>query len=323
MQKVSERIRLVSQELSLENTTYCGANCLFCPREEYSFKWEHMNTAFFKKIIDQAAELGMRSLAIGGFGDSFLDPEFEDKLFYVKQKYPFMKVSASSTCHVVGPDTLKWLGPLVDTFKISLFGTTKEVYEKIHGRGLKFEKVMENIKGVFALPKDKRPYIIMLFLVNKDNEHQVEAWKKQWEPLADEVMVWLPHNWAGKFVTASKKGYDENTETSPKSCGRPSKGNLVVRANGQVSMCCFDFNRDLLIGDLRQQTLKQVLAGEALRKIKEVHEQGTFSQCEYICKDCDQIHSRQDALLYRSNPNRKVGIINSHPDKDLMNDLLK
>ena len=312
--KNKEDVMLVSRELTVENTTYCGANCIMCPREKYHYSWKHMDTEFFKKIIDQAVKLGMQSLDACGFGDPFMDPEYRDKLAYIKEKYPHIKVYTSTTGHLIDSKRLPWVCELIDTIKISHYGFSKSVFEKIHRGSLKYEKVVKNIEELLGISKEDRPYVIMQFLIFPENEHQVKEWKNYWEPKADEVMIWLPHNYGGSLYSKYLNHPEEMRKSKPRSCGRPFKGNLFVRENGEVSMCCFDFDRQLVIGDLRRQNLRDILEWGPLRKIRVVHTKGTYDECDYICKDCDQIYPRDHALVYASSQIRKVGVLTSHHD---------
>ncbi len=79
--------RLASRELTVENTSFCGAKCTMCPRDEYKAArdWQHMPMGLFTRVIDQGAALGMDSLDLCGFGDPFMDPDYEAKLAYVKE----------------------------------------------------------------------------------------------------------------------------------------------------------------------------------------------------------------------------------------------
>lgn len=311
---------LTSREITIENTTYCGANCIMCPRDKYEYCFEHMSTDFFKNVLDQAVDLGAISLDTCGFGDAFTDPEFERKLEYLKTKYPFMKTYVSSTCHLINSKRIIWVCKYVDTLKISMYGFSKEVYEKIHRGSLKYEKVFENISNIVSLPSGKKPYIIMLFLLLPENEHQLEEWKAYWEPKVDEIMIWKPHTFVGGYGSPI---YDEQKKypRKVKSCGRPFVGDIYVHVNGQVSVCCFDYNRKLIIGDLKNQTLREVLESKEIEKIREVHKKKNFSESDLLCKSCDQIFDRNDALLYASNRNRKVGVITTHPD--MINDMME
>jgi len=313
---VNEGYFLPTREIVIENTTCCGAECLICPRERYQLPLRHMGIDFFKEVFEQAVELGLASLDISGFGDAFMDPLFESKLAYVKSKYPNIKIYNSTTCHLLNEEKIKMVCKFIDTLKISYFGFTKEVYEKVHRGSLEFEKVSKNIESLLSIPDNQRPYIIMLLVVIKENEHQIEEWINCWESRVDEVIVWLPHNYGGARDYVNMKEL-KRQGLKPKTCGRPFKGNYAVRVNGEVSVCCFDYNHQLIIGDLKRSTLKEILLGEAIQKIQRVHKEESFEHSEYICKYCDQIYPRENALLYSSNLNRKAGIITSH--KDLVN----
>lgn len=44
----------------IENTTICGANCIMCPRNKFSHKFENMPFDTFKKIIDELVGGGVK-----------------------------------------------------------------------------------------------------------------------------------------------------------------------------------------------------------------------------------------------------------------------
>ena len=80
-----------------------------------------------------------------------------------------------------------------------------------------------------------------------------------------------------------------------------------MRANGDVSVCCWDFNREMSIGNLYQNSFEDIYEGEMLKKIVDMHKNKSFFEYENICQHCDQLYDRTDALLYSSNMNFKIG----------------
>ena len=60
---------LPSRELTVENTTFCGAVCTMCPREDYHKRWTHMSMEMFKHVVEEGVAHGMESLDLCGFGD--------------------------------------------------------------------------------------------------------------------------------------------------------------------------------------------------------------------------------------------------------------
>lgn len=309
---------LASGELTVENTTYCGAACVMCPRDEYkaSRRWQHMSYDLFTKVMADGVELGITSLDLCGFGDPFMDPDFEAKLAHVRTAYPDLHVYTSSTAHLIDEKRVDWACKYLDTLKISNYGFSKESYEAIHGGVVKYEKVVENIERILARPRSQRPHVLMSYLFFPENEHEFEDWKAYWIDKADEVIAWRAHNYGGS-TQGGERAYvstARSTDAQARSCGRPFKGNPFVRANGDVSVCCFDFNHKLVVGNVTRDKLVDVLAGEQLADVQSIHDQLAFKGCGLLCEGCDQIHDRSDALVYSSNPNRKIDQPTTHPD---------
>jgi len=313
----SDRLSIESGELTVENTSYCGAECIMCPRDEYRLErnWNHMSLDLFKSVLDQGAALGITSLDLCGFGDPFMDPGYEAKLRYSKAAYPHIRTYTSTTGHLLHEKSLPWVCELFDTIKISFYGFSKESYEAVHKGVLDYEKVKKNVDRLLEVPKGRRPHVILSFLVFPVNEHETNDWTSYWESRADEVMVWLPHNYGGaESIEDLAFRTNERTHKKVSSCGRPVRGNPFVRANGDVSVCCFDFNHKLVVGNLDQASLLDILGGSQLSHVKEVHERLAFEGSGLLCEGCDQIFDRTDALIYSSNPNRKVDQPTTHPN---------
>ena len=70
----------------------------------------------------------------------------------------------------------------------------------------------------------------------------------------------------------------------------------------------------MIIGDLKNQSLEEILKGNALKSLQELHRSGDFHDSDSICKKCDRIYPRDDVLVYSSSKDRKVGVITSHSD---------
>nr|AGS52804.1 radical SAM domain protein [uncultured bacterium contig00009] len=298
---------LPSKEIALELSSYCGANCVCCPHEDFPLKNRNMDYDLFVKCVDDAVSHGAISIDICLMGDALLDPGIEKKLGYCREKYPDLKIYCSSTAQAAKPE---FAARYIDTLQISIYGATKDVYEAVHRGGLKFEKTVANIEGILALPEDKRPYVTMVFLLLPENQHQVEEWKTTWEPRVDEILIWRPHNWAGRYAadTLPREKYG-----SAKSCCRPFGGDLCVWVNGDVTVCCFSEDKRLMIGNMYEQTLEEIFYGDKMKRIQEIHKNNAFYGCGLPCEKCDQIFPRTDALVY-SSKDRKVGQKLSHAD---------
>ena len=55
-------------EVDIEVTSICDADCIMCPRRAMRRKQGPMDFALFRKIVDEAVELGVHELALNGYG---------------------------------------------------------------------------------------------------------------------------------------------------------------------------------------------------------------------------------------------------------------
>lgn len=62
----------------------------------------------------------------------------------------------------------------------------------------------------------------------------------------------------------------------------------------------------MVIGNVKNESLEDIFFGEKRRLIQNIHEKRDFFQCGISCQKCDQLFSREDALVY-SNKNRTTG----------------
>lgn len=292
--------------LTLEITTYCQADCIVCVRDKIKYKLGNMTQELFEKAVTEADELynkygkGIEFIDLEGMGEPLLDAQIEDKLRWLDTHYPKIQVG----CTTNGQLLMNWkevICKYVDVLKISNYGFTKESFERVHRGSLTFENVKDNIENFLSIPNEARPKTIMSFLVLQENEGEEHAWKQYWNGRCEELYIWRPHNWAGYKESHTKQDHEKC-----RSCGRPGK-DFVVRANGDVSVCCWDFNREMSIGNLYQKSFEEIYEGDELKKIIDMHRNKTFFEHENICQHCDQLYDREDALVYSSDKSFMVG----------------
>ena len=62
----------------------------------------------------------------------------------------------------------------------------------------------------------------------------------------------------------------------------------VLLPNGDVVLCCMDYNLKHVIGNLLKQTYEEIFAGEKLAEIVRMNEKPEFDKCS-ICKSCENV----------------------------------
>jgi hypothetical protein len=255
-----------------------------------------MSTEIFSMLLDRIVDAtdNYEALTFAGMGEPLLDPEFVQKASVASSQG--FRVLLLTNGSLLSVDLFRKLDQIgMESIRVSFYGMRPESYSRVHGVKkdvLQFERLRDTLAEICSLPR-KTKVLFTLNVVGGVNEEEVESWIKYWEPKADLIEVWRPHNWV--YGRAIRPVSSQKLST----CGRPFRGPLQIQVDGTVNMCCFDFNGDLTLGDLKNQTLAEIFDGPMFRKIYDFHLNGNID--ESICKDCDQRNEdKSDVLIYNS-----------------------
>jgi hypothetical protein len=261
------------QVVRIEATNHCNAHCTFCPRDSMTRPKGFMDFALYQRIIDQCVALGVKHVQMHNYGESLLDKMLAAKVGYAKARgIPEVSmITNGSLLDETRATTLIMMG--LDAINISVDAAGKETFEATRV-GLDYETVTRNIEGLVKLRgSGKKPKVILSF-VYQNNLPEIAAFTARWEKIADSLLASNIHNWA---EGALRRG------TSYFPCHRPWLTTTVLW-DGRVSLCCIDLDGQVIVGDLRTQTLAEVWNGEAYLKVRRAHLEQTGPG---ICLTCD------------------------------------
>lgn len=285
----------VNKEMRFETTTECDYDCIICRKRDTDRESRTMSLDLFKmlfnKIVDETDQY--TALSFAGTGDPLCDPGLEDKIRYAKKRRPNLDVPIVTNGYRMTPTRFRSLQDAgVDTIRISFHGDSPETYFETHRRNA-FDKVRKNVLS--ALDNKTTTKITLALVVVPNNEHIVDSWLNLWK---DErislVEVWRAHNWIDYHNYRKLQKEQVNT------CGRVFSGPLQIQVDGTVNMCCMDFLGELLLGDLKTQSLKEIFEGAFYTKLARCHTDGIFTN-GLLCRKCEQRNKdKTEACLYSS-----------------------
>ena len=320
-----EILQLRNSEVRIEPTNLCNYTCTMCPRETHDRLKGCMPMKFYRSVVDEVILMGADQITLVNFGEPFIDPTLEDKIYYASQKglrtYTitnaslFHLPSQSQFAKDSGQKMTKIEAAIkagLEELRLSFYGADKMTYESVMVGG-NFEQTESNIRflqemrekyGKFIISptieeKIKSPEVSMYFLEFSEDKGYWSAEMKNFleytRPFADYIEVWRPHNFGdGKNYRIIDKSKQR------KSCGRPNSGPIQINWKGIVVPCCYDYNEEIPLGNVALQTVEEVLRGPAYEKLRESH-QGKFEMVPY-CDECDQLCERNSALVISTNP---------------------
>lgn len=307
-------VHLRHPEVRYEVTDHCNATCIMCPRDSHKLARPHgvMDLGKYKKSIDEVTELGCKQVVLTSFGEPLIDKTLEKKIEYAKEKglRTYIISNASLLTRKRATSLIK---AGLDELRVSYYGMHKKSYEKVMV-GLNFDVTMRNLHGFLEVREElgsKRPRMEISWLVLPENEHETEMFKEYWEPKADAIEIWKPHNFG------DGRDYRERFENvaMKNTCGRPENGPLQIQWDGEVIPCCYDYNNVVVLGNAFQQPVLEILNADKYRLLRLSHAEKKFDLFPY-CNQCDQLLDHADALVYtnRHNLPKEVAVKMSNTD---------
>ena len=260
--------------ISFEPTTSCNLRCPECPSGMRAFTRPTgmLQKDFFTRTIDEIHK-ELLYLIFYFQGEPYLNPDFLDMVKYASSKGIY--TATSTNAHYLNDAAAKrTIESGLDRLIISIDGTTQDVYQQYRIGG-HLDKVIAGAKNIVKWKKEmnsKTPFIFFQFLVVKPNEHQIEDIKRlALEVGVDEVrfktaQVYDYERDPNKLITTidkfSRYKKDESGTYVPKNklanrCWKMQHAN-VITWDGLVVPCCFDKDAMHQLGNLKNQSFKEV-----------------------------------------------------------------
>lgn len=287
--------------ITIEPTTACNLGCPECPSglKQFTRPEGNLKTEFYRKVIDEAKQHAFY-LNFYFQGEPFINSNFLDMVGYANQQniYTATSTNAHFLTDIKAKETVE---SGLSRLTISIDGTTQETYESYRKQG-ELAKVLEGTRNILKWKKElnsKTPYVIFQFLVVKPNEHQIEDAKQlATEMGVDEI----------RFKTAQLYDYKNGNELMPtiEKYSRYKKqkdgtfrlknkmlnecwrmwSSCVVTWDGKIVPCCFDKDAKHQLGDLAQNSLKNIWQNDKYVGFRKALL--TNRQAIDICQNCTE-----------------------------------
>ena len=260
--------------ISFEPTTSCNLRCPECPSGLRAFTRPTgmLENDLFKKTIDEIYK-ELLYLIFYFQGEPYLNPGFLEMVKYASDKKIY--TATSTNAHYLTDEVAKkTVESGLDRLIISIDGTTQDVYQQYRVGG-NLEKVLEGTRNIVKWKKklkSKTPFIFFQFLVVKPNEHQVNDIKRLAATVGvDQVrfktaQVYGYETDPNQLIPATDKysRYKKNADGTyaaknklANRCWKLQHAN-VITWDGLVVPCCFDKDATHQLGNLRQQSFKEI-----------------------------------------------------------------
>lgn len=270
-------------QLDVELNGGCNMKCPFCIHG-YGDKIPNkkMEIADYHRIIEEAVEIGVKSLKLNYINEPMLRKDLEECIKYARDKGILNVYMVTNGTCLNAKRRESLLASGITKLFISLDAVTAETYDKQRLSG-NFERVVENVEKFLELRNEHKlqfPLVRVSFLKNAANIHEAEAFQTYWEEKVDiisfQTMNEVPDQTTGLLLDAEQK--------TTGGCSFPFK-QLVVDHNGTILPCCKLAGRSLPLGNIATMTLKEAWNSKRIKQLRKIHRTDEWRQ-HPVCFKC-------------------------------------
>jgi MoaA/NifB/PqqE/SkfB family radical SAM enzyme len=283
--KASHRSRLMYA--SIETCTTCNHRCAFCPVSVDPRSREVMPQDLFERIVDEVIETGIPGVSVflNNYNEPTVDPLFMDRLKLLFAKgVPTAILTNASHLPPEKIEAIRAMGRL-RYLGVNLPPTDPVHYREMHGT-TDLPRILTNIE--YAISHQLAEENAFVVLGYGDERHDLDV--------AEIGRHFAGSGWAvKKFVVQSRAGLVDTSHLLPyverlggcEQTGSRPLQHLHVVTSGRAIFCCQDYYERYPVGDLRRQSVREVLASEELARLRRWAYGLEEAPEDFICRRCE------------------------------------
>lgn len=273
----------------IELTNRCPMRCRFCPRgvpERMQRPTGFMDLGLFQALLAQLhpGQASYRPLELHHLGESLLHPQVVD----------FVKCASEHglpTEMSVNPALLtpelgeRLLAAGLRRLVLSLDGTDEPTLLQIRGPAARHDKAQRHIEALLQVVARRgaaAPKVVIQMIAMTKNQHQREEFLRRYGSLGlPTVQAYIkPLDGPDPDADAAQP----EVEPLRYLCSYPFRS-VVVLWDGRVVPCCRDDDARYVLGNLHEQSLREIWHGPAAQELRQRHREDRFP-ADHLCAGC-------------------------------------
>lgn len=263
-------------KVGLELTSKCNLRCGMCPLPVLRRPYEDMDWYLVEKAEREIHGMGLRLKWLHEMGEPLLYPRIDDAI----RLFPEASLSTNGLLltEEIGE---RILDAGLRRIRICVDSVNPEVYPRLRTGG-DFDRLVELTRAFLEQAKGRQ---IRVEIQRMRSRLTLDESADDFRRLFD-----MRRFSNARVIEKTCEALDVNEETDLHGkfygCVQGSFFTwIVIFADGRITHCCYDAHGDQVIGDIRTQTLREIVAGERFRTMYEAFEQRDLSKLPR-CAEC-------------------------------------
>jgi radical SAM protein with 4Fe4S-binding SPASM domain len=277
--------------LDIEATSACNFLCTMCPRTEMIenktfWKVENFDIKTYEKIVSDGVPLGLRSIKFQYLGEPLVNKNLVKMIKFAKKAGVVDVMFNTNASLLDEKKSEEIILSGVDKVFFSFDSPYREQFNKIRIKG-DYDLVLKNIKNFMKIKKDLKsdtPITRVQMVLMKENKKEWDDFQKLFSGLVDTIAYvdYLDH---GTQKDQNTKGVVKIGSRKKKFCCPQLWQRMFIHPDGIVTPCCIDSNRELIMGNIRKDSIKEIWKNEAYQDIRKKHLDGKIDEVP-TCRKC-------------------------------------
>ena len=271
---------------NIEITNACNLNCLMCNTKLQERPYGLMEPKVFERIILELKATGVTSAGLHTVGETFIYKELE-VLLEIAQHHNFrVWISTNAQFPERIEEVYTKFQKTLNDIRISVDGATAKTFEYIRVGG-SFDKVIESFEVIHQLNEGKQNFKVGVTLdsiLNSDTIYELPLYNEQFGKYMgfEDMNFWVVTGLSPDNSYFKSTFPYPNLIRSEVPCHFPFASQYFTY-EGKATLCCRDYNEELVVGDIMTSSLKEIWSGEEAEKVRDQHkkpESLTINACQ-------------------------------------------
>lgn len=282
------------QIIQVQTKYGCNARCVFCPmgREQNQIRGT-MEDATFQRIVDEAVSNGVKVLSPYLQNDPLVDRRMHERIAYIRERrgarrLPKTKLITNGAL-LTEQRSYDLIRSGLEYIVFSVHGIDAEIYEDLM-QGPRFARTIENIETFLRVKEELRspiPKIQVWAVATEDVERQLDDVKAFWKSRGVHFKARPLDNRAHPEITGNTDLADADDQWRYATWCTIPFWRAWILWNGDLVLCCVDWERRHVFGNIHERSIREIWNGEAYRQYRERMRRNDFAGT--LCEGCKGI----------------------------------
>lgn len=276
--------------LFIDPSSACNFSCKFCMNDRIRDR-QVMDWRLYASIIDSLYDFKkpIKTVRLYGFGEPLINPKFTDMVRYAKRSSNVLSVDTTTNASLLNPRLNKELIESgIDRINISIEGVNSQQYLDFTGKEINFIQLVNNIENLYSI-RGKTTVFIKIAgdrLTDLDKKFFYEIFT----PISDGCDI---EHTMSCWYDVEVEGVNRELGVY----GQPRESvsvcpyvfySLMIQPSGEVSVCFLDWDKRMIVGDVREDPISRIWRSGVLRDFQKSMLRGVKND---ICANCDQLRA--------------------------------